>query len=156
MAIALSQHSIASLKRPIKARQPIWIVYTLTPFVDEFLSLDLRNPSKYEQNKLQSEMRFKLSLYVCVIQDWISLILRSISFQTMRSRYSINQVLSFWVAICLHPTSTSLMNFFIKIISSTSFWEQLHWQETYTSTLQQSISMVITEMLLIPKIQQLH
>ncbi|CAD8177789.1 unnamed protein product [Paramecium octaurelia] len=48
------------------------------------------------------------------------------------------------------------MNLFIKIISSTSYWELLHWQETYTSTLQLSMSMVITEMLLIPKIQQLH
>ncbi|CAD8211352.1 unnamed protein product [Paramecium octaurelia] len=52
----------------------IWIVYTLIPFLDEFFSLDLRNPSKDEQNKLEQEMRFKLPLYVCVIFDWISLI----------------------------------------------------------------------------------
>lgn len=50
----------------------IWFIYSLVPFMDEFLALDLRNPTKEESKSLEKELRFKLPLYITLFVDWFS------------------------------------------------------------------------------------
>lgn len=50
----------------------IWFIYSLVPFLDEVLSLDLRNPTKEESQALEKELRFKLPLYITLFVDWLA------------------------------------------------------------------------------------
>lgn len=52
----------------------IWLIYTFIPILDEVFTMDLRNPTKEESKVLESQLRFKLPLYVCVFLDWFNCI----------------------------------------------------------------------------------
>ena len=47
----------------------IWLI-SLVPFLDEFLPMDLRNPTKEESKMLETDLRFKLPLYTALFVDW--------------------------------------------------------------------------------------
>lgn len=61
----------------------IWVFYSLIPLLDEIFSLDLRNPTKEEEKKLENNLFFKFPLYLTVIMDWI--------FTFWSLNYCINQ-----------------------------------------------------------------
>ena len=49
----------------------IWFVYSFVPLMDEFLSMDIRNPTKEESKQMECQLRFKLPLYVTLFTDWL-------------------------------------------------------------------------------------
>jgi len=56
----------------------IYLTYTILPLVDEFFSLDIRNPTVEERKRLEkNDFIFKIALYITVILDW------TIFFKTM-------------------------------------------------------------------------
>lgn len=49
----------------------IFIVYTVLPLLDEFLSFDFRNPNEQERKSLEKrDFFFRLVLYITIIADW--------------------------------------------------------------------------------------
>lgn len=46
-------------------------VFFFIPLMDEICDIDLRNPTKEEERELETQLRFKLPLYVCVFCDWL-------------------------------------------------------------------------------------
>ena len=49
----------------------IWMSFGLMPLFDQFLELDIRNPSKEEKKIMKNDFRFKLPLYVTAIFGWV-------------------------------------------------------------------------------------
>lgn len=62
----------------------IFIVYTVLPLLDEFLSFDIRNPTEEERKRLENrDFYFRLALYVSVVSDWIMFFRVMTMFATM-------------------------------------------------------------------------
>jgi len=52
---------------------PMYLVIMIfigIPLMDEFLEHDVRNPTKEEERRLESDLRFKFPLYLSVFIDW--------------------------------------------------------------------------------------
>lgn len=64
--------TVASIKYYDNPYFMIWFIYAFVPFMDEVLSLDLRNPTKEESKAMENELRFKLPLYSSLFSDWFS------------------------------------------------------------------------------------
>jgi alkane 1-monooxygenase len=52
----------------------IFIIYGIMPVAENYLSFDIKNPSKEEQKALKKQFRWKIPLYVSLLFDWISLV----------------------------------------------------------------------------------
>jgi len=52
----------------------LWVLNVIFPFIDYFLPLDLRNPTKEESKQLESSLRFKFPIYLAIIFDWLAFI----------------------------------------------------------------------------------
>lgn len=59
----------------------VWIIFGLLPMADQYLSLDLLNPTKDQQKELKNLLRFQIPLLITIAFDWIFLF------------WSINQML---------------------------------------------------------------
>ena len=72
----------------------LFIIYAVLPLLDEFFSLDQRNPTKEEREELEkNDFYFKLALYATVVLDWV------IFFQVMNLFSEIE--ITLWTTISL-------------------------------------------------------
>ena len=58
------------LKNPFIA---LWIVFGLLPILDQYVSMDLLNPTKDQQRELKNLIRFKIPLLLTIALDWVFL-----------------------------------------------------------------------------------
>lgn len=49
----------------------LWIIYTFIPALDEIASIDVRNPTKQEAAQLDTQLKYKLPLYISLISEWL-------------------------------------------------------------------------------------
>jgi len=68
--VALYIISMISIKYYDNPYFMVWFAYAFVPLMDEFLSLDIRNPTKEESKMMENQLRFKLPLYVTLFADW--------------------------------------------------------------------------------------
>jgi alkane 1-monooxygenase len=48
----------------------LWITHAFVPLFDYFLPLDNMNPTKEEQRRLDTQIKFKIPIYLCIVMDW--------------------------------------------------------------------------------------
>ncbi len=69
--VVLYIFSVISIKQFDNPYLMIWFTYSSVPFLDEVLSMDLRNPTKEESKMMEKDLRFKLPLYITLFVDWL-------------------------------------------------------------------------------------
>lgn len=52
----------------------LWVIYTLVPCIDEFLTMDTYNPTTQQSKDLEQSIKFKLPLYLSVLLDWVFMV----------------------------------------------------------------------------------
>ena len=80
--------TLASIKYFDNPYFVIWFIYSFVPLLDEFLSMDLRNPTKEESKMMEKELRFKLPLYITLFFDW-AVTLFLLNYVTMTPNLSL-------------------------------------------------------------------
>jgi alkane 1-monooxygenase len=52
----------------------VFLVYGILPIAENYISFDIKNPTKQEQKILRKQFRWKIPLYMSIVLDWISLV----------------------------------------------------------------------------------
>lgn len=99
----------------------IWFLYGILPLLDHYIKLDIRNPTREEQKKLNREIRFKIPIYLTVLFDWIFLIwgIKEIFTNTNGYLYSIG------VFILIGTMQSTSINLSHEINHKLKKWEKI-------------------------------